>query len=134
MKSLTLSLLIGFIAVSVWGLSVMRHEGSYTADGCIASAVDKVACPLGALTTAEHHMSAYQTFFQVLPLFPVISFLFVISIFFIGFVFLKNFVFTSLFAHTLQFIRHRKRNPSVSLHQSRNVTAWLSLFELSPAF
>ncbi|MHB0978089.1 MAG: hypothetical protein ACYC1K_01605 [Minisyncoccota bacterium] len=133
MKYIASSLLIGFIAISVWGFGVMGHEGSYMTDDCIASSVDKVTCPQGAITTAEHHMSAYQTFFLAIPLSPAVSLMLFITLFFIGFVFLKNFLHLNFFAHFLQLVRYRKKNPDLSLHQSRSVTAWLSLFELSPA-
>ena len=100
---------------------------------CIASTVDNVICPQGAITTAKHHMSAYQTFFQATPFSSVFSLLLVGTLFLIGFVFLKNFLYINFFAHFIQLVRSRKKHPDLSLHQPKNITAWLSLFELSPA-
>ncbi len=133
MKYIALSLLIGFIAISVWGFGIMGHKGNYMTDGCTASSVDKVTCPQGVLATAEHHLSAYQTFFQAIPLSSAISLMLVITLFLVGFVFLKNFLYANFFTSSLQFVWYKKKNPDLSLHQSRSVTAWLSLFELSPA-
>lgn len=133
MKYLAFSLLIGFIAISAWGFGVMSHKGVYMNNDCIASTVDNVICPQGAITTVKHHMSAYQTFFQVTPLSSASSLLLIGTLFLIGFVFLKNFLYINFFTHFLQFVRHRKKHPDLSLHQSKNIIAWLSLFELSPA-
>lgn len=133
MKYLASSLLVGFIAISAWGFSTMGHKGDYMNNDCLASTVGNVICPQGAIMTAEHHVSAYRTFFQV-TLLPLALFLLLTStLFFLGFVFLKNFLYSNLFVHFLQLVRFRKKSSELSLHQSRSVTAWLSLFELSPS-
>ncbi len=133
MKYITFLLLTGFITISAWGFGYMGHKGNYMTDDCLASTVDKVVCPQGAFMTIEHHLSAYQAFFQVTPFSLSSSLLLIGTLFIVGFIFLKNFFYPNLFVHFLQLVKRRKKHPDLSLHQSRSVTAWLSLFELSPS-
>jgi len=133
MKYIALSILIGFIAVSIFSFGSMSHEEDHAISNCMASVIDKVACPQSALVVALHHISAYQTFFQTLPPSSLILFSLMFILLAIGYIFFKNFFSKSPPSQFLQYIRNKRNNPEPSLHQLRKITHWLSLFENSPS-
>jgi len=63
-RAFALLVLVGFVAVGVFGFAGMSHDMSH-GSGCIASALNNnVVCPQDALSSALYHIAAYQGFSQ----------------------------------------------------------------------
>ena len=61
-RAFALLVLVGFVAVGVFGFAGMSHDMSH-GSGCIASALNNnVVCPQDALSSALYHIAAYQGF------------------------------------------------------------------------
>jgi len=134
MKYVALSLLIGFIAISIFSFGFMNHGESHSTGDCIASVVDKVTCPQIGLATALHHISAYQAFSKALTPLSASAYLLLMlvligaSLIFSKYLFKKNYL--GLY---LQYVRYRKKEQKLNLRRSSKITAWLSLLENSPS-
>lgn len=133
MKYLASLLLIGFIAMGIFSFTFTGHSENHAAGNCIASSIDKAACPQNNLIIALRHINAYQIFSQVIitPLFSVSLTLFLL--FAAGFFFLKVF-FSKCFS--ILFNKYKRRlqnNQELSLHQLWEAIKWLSLLENSPS-
>ncbi|HCM43509.1 TPA: hypothetical protein DIS55_00980 [Candidatus Kaiserbacteria bacterium] len=63
-RAFALLMLVGFVAVGVFGFAGMSHDMSH-GSGCIASTLNNsVVCPQDALSSALYHIAAYQSFSQ----------------------------------------------------------------------
>jgi len=133
MKYITLSLLIGFVAIGTFGFGFMNHDEGHITSNCIASVIDKVTCLQSDLAVALHHINAYQTFSQATPSSFYISLALILGLFVVGYIFLKNLLSKNLLTPSPQLLRHKQNEPELYLHQSRKIIKWLSLFESSPS-
>ena len=64
MKPFAALLIVGVLAVGVFGFLGMNPMMDHESGNCIASLINVVACPLSGLSSAIYHMSAYASFSQ----------------------------------------------------------------------
>ena len=129
----TLFLIVSFVGIGIFGFSLFDHvmmDGSNS--GCVASAIDRTACPTSIMSMTLHHISALQTLTTtVVP--PISSLLLLLaSLLLISisiFLFHKN-----LLLPKLGLLPQRLRDLTLhSLYSKQRIISWLSLFELSPS-
>ncbi len=134
MKRITQFLLIGFIVVNVFGFGFMSHNENHGAGNCIASFVDKVACPQIGLDTVSHHFNFYQIFSEAI-ITSTISIYFAIFILSLGFLIWvqKKYFNKEFLTISIKYLQSKKNKPELYLREPRRITAWLALFENSPS-
>ena len=127
MKFSAVLLVVGLLAVGVFGFLGMNSMTDHEAGNCIASLVNVVACPLEGLSSAIYHLQAYASFSQAV---------------FSSSLLLLTLVLLALLAHTRALMRdlvpvvESRRLP---MRESSRVVSrskfvrWLSLFENSPS-
>ena len=124
----SLFLIFSFIAVAVFGFLVFDHAMGSMDGGCIATAIDGVACPMNVVAFISHHVSAFKTFSNALTG-PILGLLFLIAA-----------VSASLFYRRLLHLKHRFRSQRLchsqfDFHNSqKRFTHWLALLEHSPSY
>src|SRR3989338_4102643 len=127
MKPFAALLLVGVLAVGVFGFLGMGPMTDHEAGNCIASLVNVIACPLEGLSSAIYHLQAYASFSQAV---------------FSSSLLLLTLVLLALLAHTRALMRdlvpvvESRRLPM--RESSRVVSRYkfvrlLSLFENSPS-
>lgn len=62
MKVSAVFVLVGILAVGVFGFVGMNPSMDHESGNCVASLVNAVACPLEGLSSAIYHISAYASF------------------------------------------------------------------------
>src|SRR3990167_3157371 len=127
MKFSAALLVVGILAVGVFGFLGMNSTMDHESGNCIASLVNVIACPLEGLSSAIYHMQAYASFSQAV---------------FSSSLLLLALVLLALLAHARGLTRDLlPATPSRRLPMregSRPVLGhtfirWLSLFENSPS-
>ncbi len=74
MKYLALALLIGFVAVGVFGFADMNHDMGHGDGGCIASVMSGSAvCPQNFFASALYHIAAYKDLSQAVMVSSLLS-------------------------------------------------------------
>lgn len=127
MKVSAVLLVVGILAVGIFGFLGMDPAMDHADRICVASLVNIVACPMEALSNAIYHMRAYASF--SLAIFTssfVLLALIVLA--------LRGFASAALFVPAPERARcalQRPRNSS-SAHR-RKFIRWLSRFENSPS-
>jgi len=128
---LSLSLIVVFLGLSIFGFLAFNHEMTGESGGCFASAIDGTSCPLNVLNYVLHHFLALQMFTKGLV---AIGLDFLASLILIGF--LLSFWFcrgSSLLYYWSQFASPRWQNFKINLRPNQSkLIHWLSLLEQSP--
>ena len=128
----TLLLIMSFAGIGIFGFTLVDHDMQSPNNDCVASAIDKTACPTSIMSMALHHISAVQSLMTTtVP--PIGSLLLLLaSLLLVSvsiFLFYKN-----LLLPKLGLLPQRLRDLTLnSLHSQQKLTSWLSLFELSPS-
>lgn len=132
MKSyLSLSLIIVFLGLSIFGFLAFNHNMADESGGCFASTIDGTACPSNVLSFVLHHFLALQMFIKGLV---AVGFDFLISLILIGFL-LSFWLWwrRDLLYSPDQFTPLWWRNSRVNLRSDQpKFIHWLSLLEQSP--
>lgn len=128
MKFSAAFLLVGILAVGVFGFLGMNPGMDHESGNCIASLVNVVTCPLEGLSNAMYHINAYASFSSAIFFSPLV--LLALTLF--AFLALASPAsFSLLPAQGRLTVRIRQ----TSLATPRNkFIRWLSLFENSPSF
>lgn len=134
MKYIALFLLIGFITISVFSFGIMNHDENHGIGNCVASLIDKVVCPQIGLATVLHHLNFYQIFSETFLSSPVSVYMAMFLILFGAIFFLpKKSLDKKNLMLLFQYSQYEKNKQELFLHEPRQITAWLSLFENSPS-
>ena len=129
-RGLALLVLVGFIAVGVFGFAGMSHDMSH-GSGCIATALNNsTVCPQDALSSALYHIAAYQDFSQA-TITPLSLSALVLLILLAALLTIRKRLppISSASLHVLS-----KRRDDALLPQREKFLRRLSLFENSPSF
>ena len=125
-RILTTFILVAFLAVALFSFVVMLHgPGEQMIGDCPFSAMDVALCPADILNFIVHHISAYNSFFNIPVGFYVTTV--IISLLF----FASILVGLSLFEPSPPLVR--LFNYPLITSPGRKVTRWLSLLENSPS-
>ena len=128
---LSLSLIVVFLGLSIFGFLAFNHDMDSESGGCFASTIDGTGCPSNILSFVLHHFLALQMFIKGLL---AVGFDFLIPLILIGF--LLSFWFCrggSLLYYWSQFASPRWQNFKINLRPNQSkLIHWLSLLEQSP--
>lgn len=123
-------MLVSFLMVALFGFVAMSYGPDGRMQGsCLFSATGMAFCPQDALVVARHHISAYQSFFNV-PAHSAAMIL--ISALLLAACIVAFAVRSPLFKPPV-LTNHFPYSPPVSA-RTRKITRWLSLLEHSPSF
>ena len=129
---LSLSLIIVFIGLSVFGFLAFNHDMANENGGCFASNISGTVCPLDVINFVLHHVLALQIFSQALlsSSFDLLISLIIISFLLPLWLWWRH----HLLPPPHQFTSSRKRNFGVNFRLNQlKFIHWLALFEQSPA-
>ena len=122
LKHLTSLLLItGFIALSIFGITIINHQSDHPDSDCPAYAINGAVCPTNIMEFVRHHLASLQVFSNTLTA-PAFG-LFFASIF-------LSFILISIFFLPQTRLRLKFKTDCRLLR----ITRWLALFEHSPTF
>lgn len=129
-KNIAIIVLVSFLMIVFFSFTVILHESDLQMVGdCPFSAIGASLCPQNMLAVAIHHISAYNSFFNVPTSFGLTAFIiFVLSVVAALFVISSRPRLPSrlVFAHTV--------HTSLPVNSyTRKIIHWLSLFENSPS-
>jgi len=128
----TLLLIMSFAGIGIFGFTLVDHDMQSPNNDCVASAIDKTACPTSIMSMALHHISAVQSLMTTtVP--PIGSLLLLLASLLLVSVSIFLF-YKDLLLPKLESLPQRLRELTLhSLYSRQRITSWLSLFELSPS-
>jgi hypothetical protein len=129
-KSITALVLVSFLVLVLFSFGAVMHEsGNQMTGDCPFSTVGGVLCPQNALAVAMHHISAYNSFFNIPVSFGLTALL-------------LSFLLALSIVHAVR-IRPPRLEPYIVVRiaydvppassYSKKINHWLSLFENSPS-
>lgn len=123
-------LVVVLVSVGVFGFAAL-DMGMDHGSGCVAAAVNGVACPTNIADFATHHASALQALTRTeAPTAPFL--LLMLALLFLAF--LTSAFFIRLHPQPELALQRLRRLPRGSFSRNRQkALSWLSLLELSPA-
>ncbi|MCR4274688.1 MAG: hypothetical protein NUW02_01410 [Candidatus Campbellbacteria bacterium] len=129
-KNIAIIVLVVFSMLVLFSFGVVAHEsGKQMTGDCPFSTAGATICPQDVLSVAIHHISAYNSFFNVPTSFGLTALIIsVLSVIATLFVISPRLQLPSrlVFAHTVH------TSPTVNSY-TRKIIQWLSLFENSPS-
>lgn len=128
MKSITLIVLVGIIAIGVFGFTGMTHDMEHGSGNCVASAVTAVICPSDALGSALYHIIAYKSFSKMTLTSSLLTFLFALLLLAAAALAARTRLFPIPRTVPRAFIRKRERPAP-----QEKFMCWLARFENSPS-
>jgi len=127
-RVIILFILISFLTVVFLGsMAMMRGPDGDMQGECPFSVLGALLCAENTLPAVFHHISAYQSFFNISINFGIIFFIIFLS-------FVLNSYFINLFLHKPPLVFSRIfYNFSADTSYKRKIMHWLSLLENSPS-
>jgi len=125
-------LIISLIATGIFAFMFFNHDTSNQSGDCIATIIGGTICPTNIVSFVQHHISAFQTFFNISisTAFNIFIFLLTILLFARIFVFVDKNLFCLKADFFLQCLRDALFNNQLTRIR---LISWLSLFEHSPS-
>src|SRR3989338_2869631 len=131
MKSFAaLVLIVSFVGIGIFGFALLDHAMMHGSNSsCVASTIDRTACPASIIDMTLHHIFAFQRLMTtVLPLTSSMLLL-LTSLFSLGLALLSLFLFSP---PRLAVSRYRQRYSFFAPQEQQRIH-WLELLENSPA-